>query len=407
MGGWERGAAVPGLGAGPPLVPVAGVNDRPEPTPGEGDSGLVPVPPQRADISASGACVLKLSELLRRGVVGSITRGWFASRAGWAALALAGGWAGNGFRRARAGRTHTRRPRRRGAQERSSPRWAYLNYFEQLEVRCLLSTVFWNVDGSGNWNTPTNWSTGQVPGINDNVVIDRSGGNALLDNRFTITVDSGVSVNSIQSKEAIDITGGSLAVAAASEFDGTFTVENSGSLVGNGPVLLTGTSTLNAGTISGTVTNTGTMTLGGSDHGFNAGTFTNQGTVTQTGGRVVLENGSTFNNSPTGLFDIQNNDGSQFWQNGGGPNAFINAGTLRKSVNAAGAAIQVPVDNLPGGIIDVEAGSLALAGANNSTGGVFEAALGTTLDLVGGNNSTYSGTYTGSRPATSSGARRR
>ena len=32
------------------------------------------------------------------------------------------------------------------------------------------ATVFW-IGGSGDWNTPANWSTGALPGANDAVMI--------------------------------------------------------------------------------------------------------------------------------------------------------------------------------------------------------------------------------------------
>src|SRR5947209_4954220 len=55
---------------------------------------------------------------------------------------------------------------------RLSRRFGHLT-IEMLEARCLLATVLWNGGGDGTfWHDPKNWSTGQVPGQNDDVVIN-------------------------------------------------------------------------------------------------------------------------------------------------------------------------------------------------------------------------------------------
>jgi hypothetical protein len=45
---------------------------------------------------------------------------------------------------------------------------------EALEHWTLLSNVTWVNASGGDWDTGSNWSTGQVPGPNDNVTIDLS-----------------------------------------------------------------------------------------------------------------------------------------------------------------------------------------------------------------------------------------
>src|SRR5262249_1514196 len=45
---------------------------------------------------------------------------------------------------------------------------------EGCEDRVLLSVVNW-VGGSGDWNTASNWSTGEVPGLTDDVAITTAG----------------------------------------------------------------------------------------------------------------------------------------------------------------------------------------------------------------------------------------
>src|SRR4051794_22962605 len=78
---------------------------------------------------------------------------------------------------------------------------------EVLEDRILLSTVFWKNAVSGDWNTGSNWSTGQTPGAGDDAVINQTG--------IAVTHSSGSadSVHSLTSQAAISISGGSLSLA--------------------------------------------------------------------------------------------------------------------------------------------------------------------------------------------------
>jgi len=76
---------------------------------------------------------------------------------------------------------------------------------ERLEDRALLAIVSWIKPEGGLWESPANWSTGALPGIDDDVVIDLLG---------TITVEhaSGVhTVKSLRCAEALQINGGSIA----------------------------------------------------------------------------------------------------------------------------------------------------------------------------------------------------
>src|ERR1017187_5075891 len=79
------------------------------------------------------------------------------------------------------------------------------------------ATVTW-VGGSGDWNTATNWSTGLLPGTNDNVVI---GAGASI----TVTHSSGThTVNSVQSQQAVVLSGGSLTASNSVQVNNTFTL---------------------------------------------------------------------------------------------------------------------------------------------------------------------------------------
>jgi RHS repeat-associated protein len=75
-----------------------------------------------------------------------------------------------------------------------------------------LATVDWVGTSSGRWNVGTNWSTGKVPGMGDDVAINPS-------TPLTVTIDSGTqSIDSLQAgtNAALVITGGSLTVSASS-----------------------------------------------------------------------------------------------------------------------------------------------------------------------------------------------
>jgi len=77
------------------------------------------------------------------------------------------------------------------------------------------ATVFWT-GGSGEWNTPANWSTGALPGPGDDVVIDRPG-------TIIVTNSSGFhSVKSVLCQEGFVFSGGSLTVSNTMQVNNGF-----------------------------------------------------------------------------------------------------------------------------------------------------------------------------------------
>jgi RHS repeat-associated protein len=159
---------------------------------------------------------------------------------------------------------------------------------------------------------------------------------------------------------------------------------------------------IQAGT--GTLTNTGTMTLvpGGADTILlgpinNAGTFIQSGVVA-----LDLSGSAVFTNLPGAVFDFQG-DGAMF-QPPVGP-LFVNRGTLRKSQGTY-SAIHASGFNNVGGTIDVQSGLLGI-GAGVNDGGTFTVAAGATLDLTDGAHNcctgfvvTYEGSFSGSGAGT-------
>ena len=85
----------------------------------------------------------------------------------------------------------------------NGPHWrgdrARFRPVSRLEQRALL-TVTWVGSGSGNWDDPSNWSSGTVPGPADDVAISQTG--------ITVTHSSNVddSIKSLTTQAEVDIT---------------------------------------------------------------------------------------------------------------------------------------------------------------------------------------------------------
>ncbi len=95
------------------------------------------------------------------------------------------------------------------------------------------NAVAWISDADGDWNNAGNWSTGQVPGPNDNVVIDRKTSNP------KIRIPSGnVTVRSIIAREEFILNGGNLTVTGASRIEGRFEISSGSTLTVDGSTAL-------------------------------------------------------------------------------------------------------------------------------------------------------------------------
>src|SRR5262249_44059379 len=139
---------------------------------------------------------------------------------------------------------------------------------------------------------------------------------------------------------------GTLSLGVASEVDGSLIVDGSQLHLG-GDLTLTGASQwLNSdGNIhlifpnGHTITNRGTLTLGGpgsgdlrleDNAGFTGGTLVNAGTITQQGNvRLRLNSEVVVNNTAQGLYDLT--DDSSVVYDGGNDPGIVNVGTIRKS----------------------------------------------------------------------------
>jgi|GEM_PF-3879867 len=162
-----------------------------------------------------------------------------------------------------------------------------------------LAIITWIAASSGSWHTASNWSGGVVPGVSDEVTLD-------VPAAVTVTISASVSVNRITSREHLQHTSGTLTVAAATVFEGAYTMSG-GIFTGAGTRLFTGAFSWNGGTLSGTgaMTNDGAMTAASITTRTLTGgaTFTNNTQVTWTGGDIRLDEGATFTNAIGAVFN--------------------------------------------------------------------------------------------------------
>jgi hypothetical protein len=332
--------------------------------------------------------------------------------------------------------------RGRAAQRRASARRYRARRIEFLEDRRMLATVNWIGGATGFWDIAQNWSTGTVPTAVDDVYFNTSGA--------TVTIQSGdvEAVHSLYDEtlgNTLAITGGSLNITEGSQVGylnlsgGTLTVYAGASLYLAGGVWTGGTVNGSFGGGTQTVTlASGALTIGaaGATFGFvgagfqwsggaiagysaNIGvTLTNLGTITLSGKGTtksmyndvtILNTGTIVDNGTVG-----DNGSSGSWQIGGGTslynlaNGVVNmasseaidgAGVIYNDMNArfegssaSGTSVNIPFNN-QGGTIEVDAGSLTLAGGGTDTGETFNVASGATLDLTGGSSRTFYGSF--------------
>jgi hypothetical protein len=256
------------------------------------------------------------------------------------------------------------------------------------------ATVTW-IGGSGDWDTATNWSTGQLPGPSDDVVI---GAGASI----TVTHSSGTdTVNSIQNEQTFVLSGGSLAVSSTVQADGPFTVDGGtftlsggitssnfvlagGTLTGNGVIagVLTWTSGVIGGGSTLTIATNGTLILAGvngSDYAL-VGILTNAGTIELVSGNLQLQacgGPGQLINLPGGVVNLQGDVNIDNC----GPGLLVNEGTLEKTGGTGTSTISPVLDN--SGLVDVQTGTVNVNGGGSGSG-QFSAETGATLAFPNG-----------------------
>ena len=262
------------------------------------------------------------------------------------------------------------------------------------------ATITWTNTSGGIWSAPANWDPHVVPGLLDTAVITTPG-------TYMVTVDTSVAIHGL-------ILGG--ASGQQTLFNGGQTVGITNTLVGaNGILSLSGAGTIggglmtnqgtfnwSGGTLALPVTNaaSGTININGTTVNL-FGAVTNTGTIHLSGaGPILLYNNQATHGAYAGaiynevgaLFDLQTDQGVA--SGGYGSEAFVNAGTLRKSSGAGTSSIGVACTN--SGTVDAESGTIQFSYGGNIEGN-YNTAAGATIQFV-------SGTYNETGPVSVTGS---
>ncbi len=235
------------------------------------------------------------------------------------------------------------------------------------------NTVTWT-GSNGDWETPSNWSGGVLPGTGDDVVIPagvtvtHSNGADIIHQltaNGTLALTGGtLIVNATGTLASLSISGGSLGGTEALTVTGAFTW-GGGALLNSTPLSLQGTSSL-----------VGNLALDG--------TILNNGSATWTGDGTLQFTGGTWNNEAGSVFTT-NSNGSQ--QNFAGTGVFTNSGTLLKTGTSPTSFQGGVAFNNPG-TLTISQGALTLSGGTSS--GSISVAGG--AQLVFGNSFTLTDT---------------
>src|SRR6185295_5107686 len=134
------------------------------------------------------------------------------------------------------------------------------NFVSHFTVKAA-TAVFVNPTG-GNWDNPANWDTQQVPGANDDVLIDTGNPSAVVTFR-----QGNVTVRSLVSNNPLTLTGGVLNVTTTVQVNNAFTLAGGtlknatvmNGLGGQGLTLTSSGGTLSAVTIAAGATLDGTQ----------------------------------------------------------------------------------------------------------------------------------------------------
>jgi len=298
----------------------------------------------------------------------------------------------------------------RGSRARRSAVGAAVNYtLERLECRLLLAGDTWIASGGGDWDTASNWSTGKVPGLADDAVI-----NLPASDTITHSTNAADSVKSITSTAALTLSNGSLTVetsVAASVFtleggtliDASLSSGTVLSVVGdNGPGTLSGVTVAAGSTVNvpATVSVTAGLTVNGT---LNLGPTTNQfghlnfdGTQTLGGnGSVVFGSSESNGISETGSSGSVLTLGSALTISGG--SGFITASSGDSIANDATITTSSGAFTL--GNSFGTAGSLSNYGAISASGGAsltiynLQNETGQTISITGGSTLYLGGTW--------------
>ena len=210
---------------------------------------------------------------------------------------------------------------------------AAAGYAQRGAARAPATTCTWD-GATGNFNDPTHWSCGMVPGAADDVVINNGG----------VTVTANATINNLNLGGGL-LTSGAGTTLTANGFVSTWT---GGTMSGGGTTAIGGTLRL----------------LGSGGQTLSQRTLDVQGTLiwASTG---TLSHGNGASIVVHNLFDITNDGGTSFNQGGARSQITVAPGaTLRKSAGSGQSTLDFALDN--DGTVQAQTGTLALAGGTSS-----------------------------------------
>ena len=207
-------------------------------------------------------------------------------------------------------------------------------------------TTQW-IGADGDWSDPSNWSTGEVPGTLDDVVID------LVATDVTITISGGSrEVRSLHSEEAFVISGGSLRVSRDSQVNAAFTMAAGTSLIVDGA--------------AASFTATQATTAAG-------GNFFALG-----GGHIVLPNLTGYTHASTGNSQLRT---FRAWGSG----SLLDLSNLTGITNGSNYNSDISIEALAGGHVDLKSVTSILDNAGGDTNervvGIAADGTGSLIDL--------------------------
>lgn len=220
------------------------------------------------------------------------------------------------------------------------------------------TTSTWSLAGDGNWADTANWSTTDYP--NNGQPLPGDTYNAILDTNRTITLDQDITIQGFTQST------GAVTGAAAR----TFTLEDTFSWTG--------------GTLGGGMTvqaNGGVSVTNNVNHDLSGGTIFNNAGVMNWGGGGIGNSANTwtFNNTVSGVINVNSTSGILAFGALSGGKTINNAGTINVATATFSNYLdfQSPTNN--SGLIDVTGSYIILRGGTNT--GQIQVAAGHTVQF--------------------------
>jgi hypothetical protein len=236
--------------------------------------------------------------------------------------------------------------------------------------RAPAADVSWINPAGGNWSNPTNWSSAALPSPTDQVFITLSGS-------FTVTQDVHVTVASLTLGDGLGTPVLTNAVATLS-LSGPSVVRShavfslaGGTLAGSGPLQVDGAFLWTSGAINDSaqvaVGQDGQLEITGASAKMLGGVLSNAGVVRMTGAGALGLCRGTVDNLAGGVFELEN-DQPLYRGDYCGSALFRNAGLLRKSAGGGtNRFLSMAVENT--GTVKLQAGQVSFEGGFTQTAG--------------------------------------